>query len=137
MTRVLAIDERRFPLITLTQTGVMDDEEYERFLNKVLEHLARQKTIAYVYHFAHTQRPPVGRVARQAEFVRMHKDALAKHCVGMAFVFGSPIFRFAISSFLLLQPLPMPYEVSADVMRAVMWAEQRLLAAGLSTTPLR
>jgi hypothetical protein len=137
MTRFLAIDERRFPLITFTQTGVMDDQEYDRYLNKVAEHLAREKAIAYVYHFAHAQRPPAGRVARQAEFVRAHREELARHCVGIAFVFGSPIFRFAISSFLLMQPLPMPYEVCGDMARAVTWAERRLLAAGVGAASLR
>lgn len=137
MTRVLAIDERRFPLVTFTQTGVMDDAEFERYLGRVAEHLKRNVPLAYVYHFAHTQRPPAGRVTRQAEFVREHRDELAKHCLGIAFVFGSPIFRFAISSFLLMQPLPMPYEVCSDVMRATAWAELRLRAAGVTTQASR
>ena len=132
MTEFLAVDAGRFPLVVLTQTGVMDDAEFERFLATISEHLSRRASFAYAYHFAHTQRPPKGRVARQAEFVHANREALAQHCLGIGFVFASPIFRFAISSFLLLQPLPMPYEVCRDLKQAVAWAERRLRSAGVA-----
>lgn len=137
MTRFLETDERRLPLIVFTQTGVMDDAEYERFLALVSGHLDRRSPFAYVYHFAHMQRPPPGRVARQAEFVRAQREPLAQYCLGIGFVFASPIFRFAISSFLLMQPLPMPYEVCGDVTKAIAWAHQRLRAAGVALPPAR
>lgn len=132
MTRFLKIDESRFPLVTFTLTGLMDDAEYERFLARVSEHLARRTPIAYAFQFSHAQRPPKGRVARQAEFIKQHRDAFSAHCLGLGLVFDSPVFRFAMSTLLLIQPLPMPYEVCSEMARAVAFAERQLSAARVS-----
>lgn len=130
MTHYLDIDESRFPLVVFTQTGVMDDKEFDRFLGATAAHLDRRTPFAYAYEFNFSHRPPNGRVARQAEFVKAHREALARYCVGISFVFHSPIFRFAISSFLLIQPLPMPYEVCKSREAALAWSTRRLLAVG-------
>jgi len=132
MTRFLKVDESRFPLVTFTLTGPMDDAEFERFLARVSEHLERRTKVAYAFHFAHSQRLPKGRVTRHAEFMKLHNAAFAAHCLGIGLVFGSPVFRFAMSTLLLIQPLPMPYEVCSEMSHAIAFAERRLALAGVS-----
>lgn len=132
MTHFLKVDESRFPLVVFTLTGPMDDAEFERFLARVSEHLERRTPLAYAFQFAHSQRVPKGRVARHAEFMKHHNAAFAANCLGIGLVFGSPVFRFAMSTLLLIQPLPMPYEVCSAMSQAVVFAERRLSQAGVS-----
>lgn len=125
MTRFLHIDETQRPVIVLTVSGVMDDSEFDRYFQSMVEHLARRRRFAYVHCYDYSDKPRRERLMRQVEFVRTHRQALQEHCAGLAFVFASPIFRFAMSSFLLLQPLPMPYQVSASKAEALEWAKRQ------------
>src|SRR5262245_3167509 len=70
-------------------------------------------------------RNDLAQARRLAEWTRARLRVVEKTCRCAAIVAPSAGFRFVFSTFLMLQPLPMPYTVVADVDAASDWIEAR------------
>jgi hypothetical protein len=68
---------------------------------------------------------------RQALWMRERVTQIETQCLGLAFVFSSPVSRFVLSSLFLFQRLPCPYSVNGTRAAAVDWCAGRLRAAGM------
>ncbi len=80
-----------------------------------------------------TKMPALSRqqTKRQALWMRERATQIHRQCLGIAFVFSSPVSRFALSSLFLFQRLPCPYSVTGTRAAAIDWCAGRLRAAGM------
>jgi hypothetical protein len=68
---------------------------------------------------------------RQALWMRERATQIHRQCLGLAFVFSSPVSRFVLTSLFLFQRLPCPYSVNGTRVAAIDWCAGRLRAAGM------
>lgn len=68
---------------------------------------------------------------RQALWMRERATQIHRQCLGLAFVFSSPVSRFVLTSLFLFQRLPCPYAVTGTRAAALDWCAGRLRAAGM------
>lgn len=72
-----------------------------------------------------------GQLRRVGEWMREHKDAVARLCAGSAIIAPSVGFRFVLSSLFMIQRMPMPYTVVSGPREAAEWIEVRAPSVGL------
>jgi hypothetical protein len=65
---------------------------------------------------------------RVGEWARDTRATVKALCRANAMVAPAPAFRFLLSSFLLIQPLPVPYRVVGDVDEGAEWLNATLSA---------
>jgi hypothetical protein len=68
---------------------------------------------------------------RQALWMRERVTQIQRQCLGLAFVFSSPVSRFVLTSLFLFQRLPCPYSANATRDAAIDWCAGRRRAAGM------
>jgi hypothetical protein len=131
---VMDVDETEWPLLVQTFDGHQSDGDLAYFEGRMLDVFARNEEFVtlclvrkYDTNFVH--------IRRLGEFTKEHRGAFQLNCKGSAIVIPSPSFRFILSSFYLMVPMPHPTLVCEDVARAEPWLVHRLKEAKLPIPP--
>ena len=122
------------PIVLTVFRGRQTDEDVEAYIAAMDAMYARGRRYAGVslmLQYA-PERRHLGRIA---EWTRATKPLVKELCVGAAIVAPSPAFRFLLSSLLMIQPLPVRYQVVGDVDEAADWIAGQLAAARLEVPP--
>lgn len=127
----IVTDATALPLLVVRVRGTVDDAAFERYLDESLVRIRSGERYAMVLDTIGGGVAPSSQRRRQADFIRDHSDALARNCLGAAFVIDNPLVRGALTAIMWLQPMPYPHTVVGSVEAGTTWCRQRLAAAGL------
>jgi hypothetical protein len=124
----IEVDETDWPLVLQTFDGQQTDDDVAHFEHRMAEVLARGEdfvTLCYIREYSMN----LGHIRRLGDFTKSRRGAFEAFCKGGAIVIPSPSFRFILSSFYLMVPLPHPTLICEDAARAEPWLLHRLKEA--------
>ena len=127
-------DESRRPLLIVTYRGLASTVEFEAFLSRVGDWLARKERYFLVFDRSMADMPTAIQRRRMAEWTTWRCAELGRFCGGAAFVITSPLIHGAFRAVLWLQQLPYPYVVVATQSEGVAWCRHQL---DTTSTPAR
>ena len=122
-----------FAVISMMRTPTAD--EWEEYLGTLDARLAAQTRFVVIFDTTRHPGLPQALRARQGAWLKQNEQAIARHCMGTAFAFSSPLSRFVLSSIFLVRPLAAPYDVCASRREALTWAGEALRKVGVETSP--
>jgi hypothetical protein len=126
----IEVDDSDWPLVVQIFDGDQTDADVDHFVRRMVEVLGRGQpfvTLCYIRKYAMNLR----HIDRLAGFTKQIRGALEAFCKGNAIIIPSPSFRFILSSFYLMVPMPHPAIVCEDVARAEPWLLHRIKEAGM------
>ena len=126
----IRIDQSCLPIVLTVFRGKQTDQDVEEYIAAMDAMYARGRRYAGVT-FMLQYAPERRHLGRVAEWTRATKPRVKELCVGAAMLAPSATFRFLLSSFLMIQPLPMPYRVVGEVDEAADWITGQLAAERL------
>jgi hypothetical protein len=129
-TASIEVDETRFPLVVVTFVGVATDAEFEAYLERMSDVMARREVTATVLDASRAGPTPPKQRARQADWIKANADVLRRYSAGSAFVITSPLIRGLLTAILWLAPMPQAHDVFSSRAAAEQWAVARLRARG-------
>lgn len=124
----IRIDQSCPPVVLTVFRGRQTERELEAYIAEMDAMYARGRrylgaTLMLEYS------PDPRHIRRIADWTRATKDRVAELCLGVAMIAPSPGFRFMLSTLLMIQPLPVAYQVVSDVEEAADWLDARLEGA--------
>ncbi len=122
---------RRFPLLVVEFDGVVSDADFDAYLVRLADVLARKQSYAAIFDARRAGRPTPTQRERQAKFMQTHREALSTYCLGGAFVISSAIIRAALQGILWMGAMPFDHTVVETFDEAEQWAKTRLMARGI------
>ncbi len=78
-----------------------------------------------------------GHIKRIAQWTKSTSELAAKCCRGGALVVKSDSFRFILSSFLLVTPMPNPFVCLKSREEALKWLHEKAVEEGIELGPIR
>jgi hypothetical protein len=127
----IVVDESRFPLVRVTFDGPVADYAFDQYLETLSRVLARRAKNAIVFDARRAAAPSAKERAKQAAWLRSHRDLIERYSCGSAFVIASALVRGGLTAILWLAPIPGAHTVVATPGQAEAWALERLRAAGV------
>jgi hypothetical protein len=124
--RCYRIDESRFPLVVVTAHGHIPLDDFNQYLIDI-ERVIRRGKQAHVLDFREAQVPGPEVRRGKAEWFKKHKKLMQDNVAGTAVVFHSPLFRFMLTSIMLIVPIPVPFSTYGQLEEGVAWARKQLL----------
>lgn len=131
----IRLDQTCPPLVLSVFRGKQTAGQLERYIADMDAMYARRRRylgVSYMLDYA----PDPAQVRRIASWTRATKGQVEELCIATAIVAPAPGFRFMLSSLLMIQPLPVRYQVVSDVDEASSWVAKALADAG-RTPPAR
>lgn len=131
----IRLDESYPPLVLSVFRGKQTFDELERYIEAMNAMYARRRRylgVSLMLDYA----PDPAQMRRIAAWTRATKPQIEELCVANAIVAPSPGFRFILSSLLMIQPLPVRYQVVSDVDEAASWVTKVFVEDG-RTAPAR
>ncbi len=128
MSHALDFDLDAFPLIVATLRGPQGEAEAIAYCQAIEQVLERGTPYAVLHRFE-AFGPNLVAGGLIARWSLKHTKALRERCLGGAVVVQSHAFRFILSSFQLVTPLPAP--VAKSEAEAVAWLEARFREKGI------
>jgi hypothetical protein len=122
------------PLVWMRTRGAPADVEHSGGLARLSAILRQQAHTLFVFEDAGGARLSMAQRRRQARWIKDEAAILRERCLGIVFIFPSAGARFVLSSVLLLSGAPVAYAVVKDRAEALVWADERLRAAGIAPT---
>jgi hypothetical protein len=130
---LITFDDSLWPLLNVKFTGANSNEEFEGYLSKMSEFLARQQHLITIFDSSEaTASPSMEQRQRQVEWLTQNEEQLRQWSLGSAFVIKSPVIRLAMNVIYTLKQPPSPYTVTGDVQAARIWAADRFRDAGMN-----
>jgi hypothetical protein len=123
--RCYSIDESRYPLVVVTARGEIPLDDFQQYLVDI-ERVIRRGRQAHVLDFREARVPSAEVRRGKAEWFKKHERLRKEHVAGTAVVFHSPLFRFMLSSIMLIVPIPVPFSTHGLLDEGVAWAERQL-----------
>ncbi|HEX6839286.1 MAG TPA: STAS/SEC14 domain-containing protein [Polyangia bacterium] len=123
--RCYSIDESRYPLVVVTAQGEIPLDDFQQYLVDI-ERVIRRGRQAHVLDFREARVPSAEVRRGKAEWFKQHERLMKEHVAGTAVVFHSPLFRFMLSSIMLIVPIPVPFSTHGVLEEGVAWAERQL-----------
>jgi hypothetical protein len=123
--RCYSIDESRFPLVVVTGHGEIPFEDFQQYLVDI-EKIIRRGRQAHVLDFRDAQVPSAEVRRGKAEWFKKHKQLMVDNVAGTAVVFHSPLFRFMLSSIMLIVPIPVPFSTHGVLEDGIAWSQRQL-----------
>lgn len=120
-----------WPVVVHRTLGKPTDAQVDAFITRADEILGRATPHVVVFDNSQAGMPSAYMRKRNTEWLVANQDTLAKHCVGVAFVFPSAALRFVMSAAMLVWSQPVPHDVFAGLPEALAWARQRVPARHL------
>jgi hypothetical protein len=125
--RSYSIDESRFPLVVVTARGEISLEDFKQYLVDI-ERVIRRGRQAHVLDFRGAKVPGTAIRRGKAEWFKRNRELMQQNVAGTAVVFQSPVFRFMLSSIMLLVPIPVPFSTHKLLEDGEAWARAQLRA---------
>ncbi len=125
MVRSYAIDDSRFPLVVVTGRGEISFADFQQYLVDI-ERIIKRGRQAHVLDFRQAQVPSAEIRRGKAEWFKANRELMQRNVAGTAVVFESPLFRFMLSSIMLLVPIPVPFATHGSLEDGVGWATKQL-----------
>jgi hypothetical protein len=122
----IMFDASHWPILLVRYRGVVDDEEFEAHLDRFTTLLGRNQRHAIILDASEAGFTPASHRRLQAQWLRTHRDRVAALNAGIAFVFGSSLFRLVVTSVFMLQPPPIPHRICKTLFEAEQWAAAQL-----------
>ena len=126
----LSVDLSHFPLVILTLDGPQDAEDAKVYTDAIDEVLARQQPYA-VLHRINQFGSSLAAARIIATWSLKNTKALRQYCLGGAVIVQSETFRFLLSSFQLITPLPAPVELVKTEEAGLLWIHQKFAERGV------
>jgi hypothetical protein len=124
-------EPRSWPLLLVRLAGQDTDESIEALLVGLSHHLSRGRC-AVLIDTTEVVYPPLQDSQRwtrqQGNWLRNHRELVARNCCGVGFVMISPTVRFILTGILLIAPLPCEHIVVPTALEARAFCEARLRA---------
>lgn len=124
--RSIWVDTEAFPIVVIPLAGVIQRDDFDAYLAACEGVLALGERFALLYDTRLGRQVAMELRQDQARWLRAHRQRMEALCCGYALVIDKPLYRFVLSTVLLLTPLPAPYEVFASYNEARIWAMSRL-----------
>jgi hypothetical protein len=124
---MMRFDERDWPILRCYVSGEASDEEFDAYLAQCERNLRRGERYAFVVITAPDTPMTKGRHARlQADFIKRHRELIARQIAGQAFVLPSAVMRGVLRAILSMTTMPTPFAICATEAEAVEWARGEL-----------
>jgi len=123
--RCYSIDDSRFPLVVVTARGEIPFDEFQQYLVDI-ERIIRRGRQAHVLDFREAKVPSSEVRRGKAEWFKKHRELMAENVAGTAVVFTSPLFRFMLSSIMLIVPIPVPFSTHGQLEDGLAWSTRQL-----------
>jgi hypothetical protein len=125
---VLRIDTSHWPIVLTIFNGQQTEAEVDAYIAQMDAIYDRHEPFIGA-SFMLRYRSDLKQLRRIAEWTRKRADVVERHCQALVIVAPSAAFRFIFSSFLMIQPVSMPYTIVADTDAAADWLERELANA--------
>jgi hypothetical protein len=126
---MIDVDERAWPLVVFRFRGQVSLEELNVYLARQDVLLARNELTVQLVLAQETKLWETPVLRRQAEWIKINRDVLGRHSLGVALVIDSPIVRGMLKAILWIQPMPLPHAVFRTVEEALRWLRERVTEA--------
>jgi hypothetical protein len=123
--RSYSIDDSRFPLVVVTGRGEISFEDFQQYLIDI-ERVIKRGRQAHVLDFREANVPSSEIRRGKAEWFKHNKQLMKDNVAGTAVVFNSPLFRFMLTSIMLIVPIPVPFSTHGTLDDGVEWAAAQL-----------
>jgi hypothetical protein len=123
--RCYTIDESRFPVVIVTVRGEIPMDDFAAYLTDI-ERVIRRGRQAHVLDFRAAQVPSAEVRRKKADWFKQHRQLMKDNVAGTAVVFLSPLFRFMLSSIMLVVPIPVPFATHGTLEEGEAWAKKQL-----------
>jgi len=120
-----SIDESRFPLVVVTARGEIPLDDFQQYLADI-ERVIRRGRQAHVLDFREAKVPSADVRRGKAEWFKKHRELMEQNVAGTAVVFHSPLFRFMLSSIMLIVPIPVPFSTHGELEDGIAWSQRQL-----------
>lgn len=122
-------DPRSWPLLLVRLVGRDNDDTVQEMLDGFFHHLSRSRcaVILDTSELVYPTLQDAQRWTRQeGNWLRQHRQLVAKNCCAVAFVITNPAVRFILSGVLLIAPLPCDHTVVSTQLEARAFCENQL-----------
>jgi len=126
------MDCTRLPLICVTLSGDVTDEDFNQYIIDSNAVVAAEKRYILLYEALREARVSPRSRSLQANWIKMNEAALRKLCIGSAFCFASSLTRGALTAVLWMTKLPFEYTVLGNRQQAMEWVQERLHNANMA-----
>jgi len=123
--RCYRIDDSRFPLVVVTARGEIPFDDFQQYLIDI-ERVIRRGRQAHVLDFREANVPSAEVRRAKAEWFKKNKKLMEQNVAGTAVVFLSPLFRFMLSSIMLIVPIPVPFSTHKELEDGIAWSQRQL-----------
>jgi hypothetical protein len=127
----IVVDDSGFPLVRITFDGAVAEHAFDQYLQTVSRVYMRRAKVATIFDARRAAPPTAKERAKQAAWLKQHRDVIGRFSCGSAFVIESAIVRGGLTAILWLAPIPGAHTVVATVAEAEAWALARLREAGV------
>jgi len=128
---VITIDDKYWPLVVFRFEGTVTMAQLEAYLKRQEEMTTRGSHSVALVLTKNLRMWETPVLRRQAEWLKQHRDEVARMSLGAALVIESPIVRGMLKALLWLQPMPQPHLVTNSVAQALGWLRARLVEANV------
>ena len=123
--RCYRIDDSRFPLVVVTTHGEIGFDDFQQYLVDI-ERVIRRGRQAHVLDFREANVPSAEVRRAKADWFKKHKTLMVENVAGTSVVFKSPLFRFMLSSIMLIVPIPVPFSTHGELEDGIAWSQRQL-----------
>lgn len=133
------LDEARWPVLTMTWRGALEDHEVDQHFAEVLEVARaaqrRGQRFSIVMDMRDFGRPTIAQRRYAAARMTLLYEELARALVGVAHFTPSLITRGVLRALYWYAPPPFPTFVTSELAAAIRWAERRVERDTATATP--
>ncbi len=112
-------DDNQWPLVVVRMLGADSNADVEAMLAGLARRIARGRC-AVVFDTSQMIHPALAQaqenVRLEGQWLRARQSLLRTNLLGVAFIITSPVVRFALSSVLLIAPLPAQHMVTGELL---------------------
>ena len=128
-------DDSRFPLVVVTFSGSLGDDDFEAYLARMSGLLARRSKNVTLLDARAADSPSARQRAKQADWLKANRETLQQYSLGTVFVISSAMVRGALTAILWMSPMPAGHTVVGTLEEGEHWAYERMVAAGVPLPP--
>lgn len=129
-THSIRFHEAHAPLYVVAFDGVPTDEEFQRYLDWMVD-VAQRGDHAMVLDATHAGLLPPSQRQMQSRWMREYDELNRERTVAMSFVLPNPLLRGLLTALLWAQPMPCPFNVVSRRRSALDWCDAQLRNRGI------
>ena len=130
MVSQILVDDGRFPLVTVSFEGTVNDKDFENYLialtRLTMRSLRDKRRVAFVMDTRRSMVTPPSQRRMMGEWMKVNDEATRATCAGFAFVMDSAIQRGLLTAVLWIHPLPAPHYICSLPGEAASWCREQL-----------